>query len=97
MAKKTTHLEGFLTNNGNEILPEGSIIVETTDQDLSYKGTRTKHKVNSKGLYQFKINEGYYNIYVLDNDEATQVFLGTVHVSKNDFNKVYTIEELLDK
>ncbi len=93
----TTHLQGVLTDPMNEPYNNAEIVVEMTDADDSFIGLRSSRFTDSQGEYYFTLQEGYYNIYVIPNEDATEVKLGKVHVVASDFNKSYTIEGLINK
>lgn len=93
----TTHLEGTLFNAVGEPYKDAIIIAEMTDQDDSWTGIRSKAYCNEYGEYKFKLVGGYHNLYVLENEDAVEVKLGKVHVAPSDYDKTYTIKELMYK
>lgn len=93
----TTHLAGILTDNVNEPYNRAEIQLEMTDADDSFTGLTTSVFTDKNGNYSFKLQGGYYNVYVVPNEDAIRVKLGKVHVTNKDFNTLYTLEELLDK
>jgi hypothetical protein len=93
----TTHLQGILTNPMNEPYNNAEIVVEMTDADDSFIGLRSSRFTDTKGNYYFTLQEGYYNIYIIPNEDATEVKMGKVHVTQKDFNTSYTIEGLINK
>lgn len=93
----TTHLIGTLLKTNAEPYANAEIIIEMTDADDSFVGTRSSAYCDKYGEYNFKILGGYHNLYILDNPEGVETKIGKVHVSPKDYDKVYTIEELLSK
>lgn len=93
----TTHLRGTLTNNVNQPLKNAEILIEMTDADDSFAGLSASVFTDKNGNYDFKIQGGYYNIYLIPTEDDIRVKLGKIHVTEKDFNTLYTLEELLDK
>lgn len=93
----TTHLRGTLTNNVNQPLKNAEIQLEMTDADDSFNGLTSSAFTDEKGKYDFKIQGGYYNVYLIPTEFDVRVKLGKIHVTDKDFNTLYTLEELLDK
>ena len=94
---KTTHIQGILLDNMGNTMNEATITAEKTDRDLSYTGLRVSTKTSIEGVYNFKLLEGFYRIFVTPSDKKTETEIGTVHVNAGDYDKAYTLEELLDK
>ena len=93
----TTHLRGILTNSVNEPYNNAEIIIEMTDADDSFTGLTTSVFTDRTGKYDFKLQGGYYNIYVVPTPDDIRVKIGKVHVATSDFNTLYTLEELINK
>lgn len=93
----TTSLVGTLLKTNAEPYSNAEVIIEMTDADNSFIGMRSSAYCDEKGKYSFKIMGGYYNLYILENPDAVETKIGKVHVSPSDYDRVYTIEELLNK
>lgn len=93
----TTQVQGFLLDPMKNALSKYTIIAEATDSKGSAKGLRATYKTGVKGFYKFFLVEGYHNIYLLKDEDSTEQLLGTVHVQEDDLNKVYSLQELLNK
>ena len=93
----TTQVQGYLLDPLKNALKDYSIIVEATNSQGTMKGIRSTYKTNSSGWYKFYIVEGYHNIYTLQDEDSVEKLAGTVHVQENDLNKVYSLQELLNK
>lgn len=93
----TTQVKGYLLDPAKNPLKDYTIIIEATDSKGSIKGIRANYKTNTNGYYDFFIVEGYHNVYTLKDEDSNEILAGTVHVQENDLNKIYTLQELLDK
>lgn len=93
MAK--THCIGVITDNCDNPLKYGFIVIERTDEDFIRRGSLLKYKTNKIGQYDFYLKEGYYNIYTQTNKDATRDFLGSVHIVNDRGCQPITIEELV--
>lgn len=90
--KITTQLQGYMTDPINKPLVNGIIIVESV-----ISGLRAKYKLDTYGKYNFVIREGKHYIFASKSESDPEYKLGEVNVTANDFRKVYTIEELINK
>lgn len=97
MSYITTQLIGTLRKTNGEPYANAEIIIEMTDADNSFTGTRSSAYCDEYGEYNFKVLGGYHNIYILDNPDAVETKIGRVHVAPADYDKVYTLEDLLEK
>lgn len=93
----TTQLQGYLLDPMKNPLSNYTIIAEATDSYGSAKGLRATFKTGIDGFYKFYLVEGHHNIYLLKDEDSTEKEIGTIHVRDTDLNKVYTIQELLNK
>lgn len=93
----TTQVQGYLLDPAKNPLKDYSIILEATDSKGSMKGIRSVYKTNKNGYYKFFIVEGYHNVYTLKDEDSNEILAGTVHVQENDLNKIYSLQELLNK
>ena len=89
------HCIGTITNDCDMPLKYGYIVIERTDEDYVSKNGRTAYKLNNVGNYDFFLKEGYYNLYSLENKDATSVLLGKAHVKPEDTYVTCTVEELI--
>ena len=87
----TTQVQGFLLD------PMKNALSKATDSKGSAKGLRATYQTGVKGFYKFFLVEGYHNIYLLKDEDSTEQLVGTVHVQESDLNKVYSLQELLNK
>lgn len=93
----TVQLQGYLLDPMKNPLKGYDIIAEATDSHGTLKGLRSSYKTSSNGFYKFFLVEGYHNIYFLKDEDSTEQLVGTVHVQESDLNKVYSLQELLNK
>lgn len=91
------HCKGTITNDCDMPLKYGYIVIERTDEDYVSKNGRTAYKLNNVGDYDFFLKEGYYNLYSLENKDATSVFLGMAYVKPEYTYVTCTVEELIAK
>lgn len=89
------HCVGVITDNCDNPLKYGYIVIERTNEDYSHRGELIKYKTNKIGQYDFYIKGGYYNIYTQLNKDATRDYLGSVHVVDSKGYQPITIEELI--
>lgn len=93
----TTQVQGYLLDPMKNPLKGYDIIAEATNSHGTLKGLRSSHTTAYDGFYKFFLVEGYHNIYLLKDKDSTEQLIGTVHVQENDLNKVYSLQELLNK
>lgn len=68
------HCKGILTNSCDKPLNYGYIVIERTgtDEEYSIGLDRTRYKLDGMGNYDFFLKEGYYNIYSMEDRDATR-------------------------
>ena len=93
----TTQLQGYLLDPMKNPLSKYTIIAEATDSFGSAKGLRATFKTGIDGFYKFYLVEGHHNIYLLKDEDSNEQLIGTINVKESDLNKVYTLQELLNK
>lgn len=93
----TTQLQGYLLDPMKNPLSKYTIIAEATDSFGSAKGLRATFKTGINGFYKFYLVEGHHNIYLLKDEDSNEQLIGTINVKESDLNKVYTLQELLNK
>lgn len=93
----TAQMQGYLLDPMKNPLKSYTIIAEATDSKGSVKGLRSAYKTNANGYYKFFLVEGYHNIYTLKDEDSKEELAGIVHIQENDLNKVYSLQELLNK
>lgn len=93
----TTQLQGYLLDPMKNPLSKYTIIAEATDSFGSAKGLRATFKTGIEGFYKFYLVEGHHNIYLLKDEDSNEQLVGTINVKESDLNKVYTLQELLNK
>ena len=93
----TTQIQGYLLDPMKNPLKNYTIIAAATDSHGSLKGLRSSFKTNSSGFYKFFLVEGYHKIYTLKDEDSNEKEVGTIHVTEPDLNKVYSLQELLNK
>ena len=93
----TVQMQGYLLDPMKNPLKGYTIIAEATDSHGTLKGLRSSYKTSSNGFYKFFLVEGYHKIYTLKDEDSSEVEVGTIHVQENDLNKVYSLQELLNK
>lgn len=91
------HCKGVLTNNCDIPLKYGYIVIERTDEEYSVGLGRTRYHLDDSGSYDFFLKEGYYNIYSMEDRDATGYLLGKAHVLPSDTYITCTIEALITR
>ena len=89
------HCKGVLTNSCDVPLKYGYIVIERTDEEYSVGLGRTRYKLDDMGNYDFFLKEGYYNIYSMEDRDATGYLLGKAHVLNSDTYTTCTVEVLI--
>ena len=93
----TTQLQGYLLDPMKNPLVGYTITAEATDSFGSAKGLRASYKTGIDGFYKFYLVEGNHNFYLLKDSDSTEQKIGSINVKESDLNKVYTLQELLNK
>lgn len=91
----TTTVEGILYSPMGDKLLNAAIITEITDKKGESVGLRSTTYTDEYGRYKFKLIGGYHNLYILPTPDGVEKYIGTVHVTGKDFDKIYTIKDLL--